>query len=173
MTAFTYHRAIAPMMWVVVGLSSIELLVVHLLVSHWLPRFAITLSLLTLAGVIWLIWAIVAMRSRPVEVGPDGLVMRVGGFKSVSVPVDAVASVTAAGSERDRSALNLALVAHPNVMVELREPLAWRRRSIQRIAHRLDDPAGFIAAAEEVIRGSGQPATGSFTPPSASRFSGP
>jgi len=32
---FSYHRSIAPMMWVFVALASVELLVVHFLISFW------------------------------------------------------------------------------------------------------------------------------------------
>ncbi|OJU19356.1 MULTISPECIES: hypothetical protein [unclassified Sphingomonas] len=150
MTAFAYHRAIAPMLWVFAGLASIELVVVHLLVSFWHPRVALVLSLVSLAGLVWLIWAIALMRRRPVEIAPDALLMRTGGFKQVRVPLDMIAAVTAAGNERDRSALNLALIAHPNVLVELRAPLRGRRAA-RRIAHRLDDPQGFIVALETAI----------------------
>ena len=156
MTAFTYHRAIAPMLWVFTGLASIELVVVHLLVSFWHPRVALALSLISLAGLVWLIWAIVVMRRRPVLIGPDALVMRAGGFKQVRVLLDAIAAVSAAGNERDRSALNLALIAHPNVLVELRAPLPGRRMT-RRIAHRLDDPQGFIATLDAAIRGRPAP----------------
>ncbi len=142
------------MLWVLVGLASIELLVTHLLVSHWFPRVALVLSLASLGLVAWLVRAIVAMRRRPVMIGQDAVLMQVGGFRRVLVPFDAIASVDAAGNERDRRALNLALVTHPNVMLELREPLHGRRGEIRRIAHRLDDPAGFIAAVRERLQAS-------------------
>lgn len=172
MKAFTYHRALAPMLWVLAGLASIELLVTHLLVAHWFPRVALVLSVASLCGLMWLIRAIAKMRRRPVIVGPDAVLMAVGGFRCVTVPLGAIAGVDAAGNERDRSALNLALVAHPNVMLELRAPLPGHRRRIRSIAHRLDDPLGFIAAVRERLPGD-QPATGNFTVPSASRSSGP
>lgn len=168
MTRFPYHRAVAPMMWVLVGLATTELVVVHLLLSFWHPRVALVLSLMSAAGLVWLIRAIASMKRLPVEIGADTLIMRAGGIKGVSVPLDAIAGVGAAGSERDRSALNLALIAHPNVIVELREPLSGRRAP-RRIAHRLDDPHAFIAALGDALATRAkrdQPATGSFTAPS-------
>jgi len=46
-----------------------------------------------------------------------------------------------------KSTLNLALVAWPNVVFDLREHRKVRRRRIiSTIAHRLDDPAAFHAA---------------------------
>ncbi|MFW2853557.1 hypothetical protein ACM61V_16875 [Sphingomonas sp. TX0543] len=168
MSAFPYHRAVAPMLWVLVGLATTELVVVHLLVSFWYPRIALALSLASLAGLVWLIRAIAAMKRLPVEIGARALTMRAGGIKSITVPLDAIAGVDAAGNTRDRSALNLALVAHPNVIVDLHEPLPGRRAA-RRIAHRLDDPAAFIAALRGALAertGPDQPATGSFTAPS-------
>lgn len=46
--------------------------------------------------------------------------------------------------------LNLGLIAYPNVLVELAEPVRRRRRAIRAVAHRFDDPAAFIAALESV-----------------------
>ena len=43
--------------------------------------------------------------------------------------------------------LNLSLLAYPNVLVVLAEPVAGRRgRPIRAIAHRLDDPSAFVEA---------------------------
>jgi hypothetical protein len=53
--AFTYHKAIAPMIWVLIGLSSIELVVEHLLLAHWMPRLAIVLGIMTVATILWFV----------------------------------------------------------------------------------------------------------------------
>jgi hypothetical protein len=47
--------------------------------------------------------------------------------------------------------MNLALIAYPNVVVDLVDPLPGRR-GIRAIAHRLDDPHGF-ADALRALRG--------------------
>lgn len=46
---------------------------------------------------------------------------------------------------KQRSVLNLALLAYPNLVVDLVAPLPGRR-GITTIVHRLDDPAAFAAA---------------------------
>jgi len=54
-----------------------------------------------------------------------------------------------------REVLNLALLAWPNVMVEVDPPVRVRRRAIGAIAHKLDDPAAFAAAIRALERGDG------------------
>ena len=140
--SFSYHRAVAPMMWVFVALASIELVVVHLLILlFWNGTAAILLSLATLAGIGWLIVATASMRRLPVLVDAHGLVMRVGTLKAVKVPLANIAGCDGGITER-RTTLNMALIAHPNVVISLRTPLPGRR-AIRAIAHRLDDPDAF------------------------------
>lgn len=151
--AFSYHRAVAPMMWVLVGLGTTELLVVHVMLSFWYPRAAMLLSALSLVTIGWLVWAVGVMRRRPVVIGDGRLLMRVGAIKRADIPLDRIAG---AGGVSDRAALrrqrtlNLALVAFPNVLVELTQPLPGRRGTMA-VAHRLDDPAAFLAALESAI----------------------
>jgi hypothetical protein len=48
---------------------------------------------------------------------------------------------------KSRSVLNLALIAYPNVIVDLKSPVLTGRgrftRSISAVAHKFDDPAAF------------------------------
>lgn len=155
--AFAYHRAVAPMMWVLVALSGIEIVVVHALIAFWLPWLAVLLSVLTLAGLIWLVLAIRSLKRLPVLLDGERVLMRAGMIKALAVPLEAIAAVRGeiARAEIDRRTLNLALIAHPNICLELRQPIALGRRRIERVAHRLDDPAGFTAALERLRRGGG------------------
>lgn len=41
---------------------------------------------------------------------------------------------------------NLALIAYPNVMIDLRQPVVSGRRTITTVAHRMDDLPGFLTA---------------------------
>jgi hypothetical protein len=150
--AFSYARSLVPMIWVLIALGCGELLVVHLLVALlWSPMAALLLTLAALAAIAWLILLIRSMGRLPVLVGKDELVMRAGALKSVTVARSNIAAVETRfppGFVRRRGVLNLALLAYPNVALELREPLARRRRgaAIMWIAHRLDDPGAFVAA---------------------------
>lgn len=145
---FFYHRAVAPMLWVLVLLGCGELIVVHLLLALWHPRVALAISLLTLPALVWLVVGICAMSRRPVLIERDRLVMRVGTIRSVAVPLTQIAGLRTSwtGAEiKDRRVSNMALVAYPNIVVDLAAPLPGRR-GIVAIAHRLDDPRAFAAA---------------------------
>jgi hypothetical protein len=139
------------MMWVLVAIASIELLVVHFLVSLlWSRTAALVLSIITAITIGWLIWAIAAMRRLPVLVDAERLTMRVGRLKETVVPLAQVRGIRRdwdAAAIKDRSVLNLALIAYPNVIVDLILPLPGRR-GIKAIAHRMDDPTAFAAAIE-------------------------
>lgn len=150
-TPFSYHRGIAPMLWALLGLSIVELGVVHLLVALlWDVTAALVLSFVTIAGIAWLIRLLVMMPKRPVLLGRDGLVMQVGTYRCVRLALASVASVRADVDPmvaRDRSVMNMALLAHPNVVIHLSEPLPGRR-PVRAIAHRLDDPDTFVRTFE-------------------------
>ena len=147
--AFSYHKAIAPMIWVLIGLSTVELVVVHLLLAHWWPRIAIAVAAVTLGMIMWLVTVVRAFRSMPVVLEADRLLMRTGRLRSVSVATQQVAGLRSscdAATLKQRHVLNLALIAYPNTVIDLVAPVAVGRRQILTIAHRLDDPAGFADA---------------------------
>jgi hypothetical protein len=150
---FTYRRGVAPMMWVLVALSTIELIVVHLVLAHWWPRVAMVVSVVTLAAMGSLVRAIVSFDRLPVIVDADQAVLRVGTLREAIVPRADIAAVRLGGwiaaEVKRRSTVNLALIAWPNVMVDLVRPLPGRRAATA-IALRLDDPGGFAAAVERV-----------------------
>lgn len=139
------------MMWVLVGLSSIELVIIHLLVAAWWPRVAVVLSLLSAGGIVWLVAAIRAMKRRPVTIVDGVIEMRVGAIKSIEIPVATVTGLRSTWDRaalKDRSLLNLALIAYPNVVLDLDPPIAGRRRTIRAVAHRFDDPVAFTQVVE-------------------------
>lgn len=143
------------MLWVLVGLSSVELIVVHGLLAWWRPWVAIGTSAVTLAGIIWLVVTIRSFRTLPVLVGADRVLMRVGRIRRMCIPTAAVGGLQqqwTAETIKRRDVLNLALVAYPNVVLDLREPQRLGRRAVQAVAHRLDDPLGFAMAVEALGR---------------------
>ena len=151
------------MIWVLIGLSTIELVVVHLLLAHWWPRFAIVVAVLTLSGIVWLVISVRSFRRLPVLLDADRLLMRVGRLRSVSVSTTQILGLRAscdAATLKQRHVLNLALIAYPNTLVDLAEPVPIGRRKISTIAHRLDDPAGFAAALNRFILVRGGPVEG-------------
>jgi hypothetical protein len=151
--SFAYHRAIAPMMWAIFALSVAEVAVVHLMLGFWYPRLALILTIISLAFVVWLGWAIASFKAMPVELGTETLLMPIGLITSIAVPIDTIADVVGEPSRDQinaRGTADLAIIAHPNILVLLKTPLergGWRkRRPVVAIAHRLDDPAAFITA---------------------------
>jgi hypothetical protein len=139
-------------MWVMVALGCGELLVVHLLVALlWSATVAFVLTLATLASIVWLVILIRSFSRLPVLVDDREVVVRTGSLKSVAVPRANIAAVETSfppGFFGRPGVLNLALLAYPNVALRLREPLAAKRgrAPVGWIAHRLDEPGGFVAA---------------------------
>jgi hypothetical protein len=140
------------MVWALVGLSVVELFVVHLLIALlWNPVAAFVLSLFAAAMTVWLVLFIRSFARNPVTVDAERVVMRVGFLRRVDVPLSSVAAVRSSFSAEQLKApgvLNLALLAYPNILLELGEPvpLGRRRRPIRAIAHCLDDPDSFREA---------------------------
>jgi hypothetical protein len=156
--SFAYQSKVAPMLWVMIALGTIELLVVHFLISFWSLWVAAILSLLSLASIVWLVLLIRSMKRLPVLVERERLVMRTGSLTEFAVPGANIAAVrTNFPSEavKERSVLDLGLLAYPNVLVELRRPVersTGRRTSA--VAHCLDDPAAFAAAVKALCERS-------------------
>lgn len=145
---FAYHRSLAPMMWVFFGLVIVEMLVVHGLVAMWTPWVALGLSSLSLPALIWVVLVIRSFRAMPVRIADGQLHWPAGRLRTVAVPLAQVKGLLGridGALVKDRATFNAALMAWPNVMVELADPLPGRG-PISRLAHKLDDPAPFVAA---------------------------
>jgi len=150
--AFSYHKHLTPMCAALLALSIIEAAIYHLLVGNWSRTAARVMFVLSDVGLIYLIGLIKSFRLRPVLVTPDGLRVRAGLLIDRLIPLDAIASVDSSfpGSDiRDPATLNAALLAWPNIVVRLKEPVARRpfirrRKPFSRIAFRLDDPEPFV-----------------------------
>ncbi len=155
-----YHRSLAPMMWVFAGLAGIELIVVHFLVALWDWRVALVFSLVSLAGVVWLVRAILSFRRLPVLIGQDRVLrLRAGHLSGIDVPLDEIAAIRSqweSDAVKGRGVLNLAPIAYPNLLIDLRSPVQRRRRVIRSVAHRFDDPAAFRVALESAMDSGGQ-----------------
>lgn len=157
---FDYHRSVAPMMWVLLVLSGIELLVVHVLIGLWSPGVAILVSLLTLSGMIWFAALIASFRKLPIILDEETLTMRVGHLRSFDIPLAAIRGLRGdwgADDLKRRDVSNLALLAYPNIWVDLDEPVSGRRGPIVAIAHKLDDPHAFTMALQDTLRPKAAP----------------
>jgi hypothetical protein len=144
---FSYHRSLGPMLGVLLGLAVCEAVVVHIVaIAVWGRTVALPLAIVGVALIGAIAWLLRSLKRLPVVIGAETLIMRAGGLRRVEIPlanVDGLVTTWDAADLKRRDVLNLALVAWPNVVVELRCPVTTKRRKIGRIAHRLDDPAGF------------------------------
>lgn len=154
--AFAYHRVTNPMIAAFLVLQMIEIVVVHLLVSHWSELAAILLLALGLWGALFFVSLMTGFRLYPILIEDIGVRVRSGLLIDMRVPFDAIAgleaSITDAEARRD-DVLKAAILSHPNVILRLSRPLEYRGifgkpRQIDRVAFRLDQPAPFIEALE-------------------------
>jgi hypothetical protein len=156
-SAFSYRHSIAPTMWMLIALSGLEALAVHFLIYFWSPVVALILTLLTLGGITWMVALLRSFKRLPVLVGGEGVTMRVGTLRCVHVPVAQISGLrlSFAGSDvKQPGLLNLALIAYPNVLLDLDPPLPGKRAPTRTIAHRIDDPIAFQAAVQALLAGA-------------------
>lgn len=75
----------------------------------------------------------------------------------MQAPLNGIACVkldwTLAAIRKDR-AFNAALIAHPNIVLELAPPIRRGKRVIRYLAHRLDDPQAFNRALDGLLPGN-------------------
>lgn len=143
---FPYYRGVAPMMWVLVALSVVEMLAVHLFVALKWPHIGWPLSVLSALGIVAILVWIRSFRRLPHRLEGSMLELRLGGLKTRRIAlaqIERVARGWQVGAVDGRDAINLAGIAYPNRCIRLTEPL---RRGRHLVFIRLDDPAAFDAA---------------------------
>lgn len=155
--AFFYHRYLTPMIATLLALQVIELVVVHFLVSLWSETAAFILLALSLAGVLWLIALLKSFRIMPVLLDEDGLRVRSGAVVDAWIPRAAIAGPVAcfdADTLKKKSTLNTAILSSPNICLTLSRPVEvptffGGKKSIERIAMRLEEPVRFLDALDQ------------------------
>ena len=147
---FAYHRSLGPLVGAILGLACVEAFVVHIVaMAYWGWKIAVGLGLLDISFVVALIWLLRSFKRCPIMLQDDRLIMRTGVRLRVAVDVDNIAGFRATWSAGDIKAphvLNMALIAWPNIVIDLHRPILRRRKSITTIAHCVDDPAAFRRA---------------------------
>ena len=131
------------------SLAVTELLVVHLFLALKWPWLAWPLSATSLLGIGWLVGTIRSLQQRPHELVDGELQLHAGRLRSLAMPLANVAAVrgVADGAEvKARDTANFGLISYPNRVIELAEPLAFRGKTVRRVALALDDPAAFDLA---------------------------
>lgn len=89
-SAFTHHRALAPVRWTIIAVLVIEVAVVHILVPSGIVQWV--LLILGLYSLIWVLGYLLGSGIvRPHVVSARGLVLRCGLTIDITVPVDLIA----------------------------------------------------------------------------------
>lgn len=151
--AFAYHRHLQPMMIALLVISCIEIAVTHLLVAHWSRTAAMVMFVISDVSLLYLIGLIKSLRLSPVLLTQAGVRLRAGLLVNRTIPYAAIAAVTAnpdGETVRAPDSWNIALLAWPNMLIRLSEPLPprsrWRRDPVRAVALRLDEPGPFLDA---------------------------
>jgi hypothetical protein len=154
-TPFPYTDRIAVMLWTTVGVSLVEVTVVHLAVPVPVVRWV--LLAVSGYGLLWLVAFAFSLRQRPHTLDDEALTLRFGHVRSLVVPLAVVATATASvevGHRRNvetrggRVVLSVMgetgveLRLHPDTRLELGgAPL-----TADRVAFFADDPRGVVRA---------------------------
>lgn len=156
-TPFGYARTVTPVMLAFIGVSVIELPILHLVIPWHGLRVAA--DILSVYGVIWMVGALAGLRVNPHSVGPSGLRVRGGGGLDLTIPWEEIASVTAV--ERtvngrnltvDGTALNIGVMKRTNVDIAFRYPTILElprgdTEPVRSLRIGVDEPAAMVAAA--------------------------
>lgn len=145
---YAYYRHLTPMAVTLLALQVIEVAIHHLLLAHWSAFAAYVLFVLSDVGLIYVIALIKSFRLRPVLLTPEGVRVRAGLLIDRFVSYDAIAGLETSFDSvlvKDKATLNAGLLAWPNLVLRLHDPLPGRRPRTA-IAFRLDDPEPFVRA---------------------------
>lgn len=164
----SYARTVTPVMWLWIFASAVEIPVVHLLV----PWDGVRVALLAVGvcGLLWMVGLLASLSVYPHLFGTQTLHVRHGASHRITVPWDAVASVTYKEQSLDSSVwtlqpretergvdLQVAVSGLVNVHAQLRAPTrvstAKGEMEISELSFFADDPRAAVARARKLLRG--------------------
>ena len=88
-----YSRLVAPMLWLWIFGSAVEVVVLDVVLSRWWTPLRIPLLVVGVWGLVWMLGMLAAYRVRPHLLGEKTLQVRDGIHARVDVPLDRIASV--------------------------------------------------------------------------------
>jgi hypothetical protein len=94
-----YSRLVAPMLWLWIFGSAVEVVVLDLLLSRWWTPLRVPLLVLGVWGLAWMLGMLAAYRVRPHLLGADDLEVRDGIHARISVPLGRIRTVRSADHE--------------------------------------------------------------------------
>jgi hypothetical protein len=132
-TPVRYAGMVTPILWVFIGVSALELVVLHLLLP-W-PAIRLAVDILSAWGLVWMFGLLASFKVYPHLAGADGLRIRAGFGVDLTVPWTAIAAIGVRERGRpsktiqlDRdeyggNVLNVVVGSRTNVDITLCEPL--------------------------------------------------
>jgi hypothetical protein len=165
--AFGYTSVVMPLLLAFVGVSAIELPVVHLIVPWTGPRIA--LDIVGVYGLLWMVGLLAMLRVNPHVVSGAGLRVRSGTTVDMTIPWDYVAAVrelrhTVPARPRhpversgDSAVLHLAVMSQTNVDIQFvgptTVPLAHgESEPLTGLRIAADDPGALVAMARRQLK---------------------
>lgn len=169
--SFTCHKAtgLGGLVAVVVGLSTFEIPLVHILLQRWQPWIAWAATAAGIYGIVWGIGVFQSVRLRPTLLTGDALWVRVGLLSSIRIPLGAIDRIEPARFPHpDKNAsgyLRALVIGDPQRIVHLKEPLVAERlyglrRSVTYIGLALDDIKSFDASIRAHLGSGGDEGAG-------------
>ncbi|MEU7906791.1 hypothetical protein [Actinoplanes sp. NPDC049118] len=161
---FHYAGTVTPLFGVFIGLSAVEIPILHLILPWQTAR---TISLIIgFYGLVWMIGLLATLRLYPHLVAPGALVIRNSTTLRVEVPWDAVASVQVRRRSMppgggvqveeagDARILSFGVGSQTSIDVVLSRPLTVEHKKtggepVTQIRFHADDPDALVAAARQ------------------------
>ena len=159
-----YSQLVAPVMWLWIFGSAVEVVVVHVL----LPWDSVRTAALVVGvwGLLWMVGLLASMRAYPHLLAPEYVRVRQGPRVDLRVPWTEVQTVVARRRELPssiravqvqevdgRTDLHVAVGGETNVSLVLRRPLGLRTPggvvTADQVSLLVDDPRAFVAQARE------------------------
>ena len=94
-----YSGLVAPMLWLWIFGSAVEVVVLDVLLHRWWPAGRVPLLVLGVWGLVWMLGMLAAYRTRPHLLGAESLQVRDGIHARVDVRLDDIISVRSVDHE--------------------------------------------------------------------------
>ena len=156
---FGYTRTVGPVLFAFIGVSAVELPVLHFLLP-W-PTVRLIADIISVYGLIWMFGLLASLRVNPHIVAASGLRLRGGGGLDVTIPWDYVASVRASNHnlpgkdiQVNNGVLSLGVLKQTSVNVTFRQPTILElpkgdTEPVTELRFAADEPGALVAAARE------------------------
>jgi hypothetical protein len=158
-SGFTYYQPVLAIMIVFIAVSTVELVVLDLIVRRW-AHIRIPVLILSLWGLIYMFGLLFGMLTRPHAIGPDGIRARYGTEIDIPLPWDIIESVTRRKhtilnkqpkitvDEDGQATLHLRMQQETNIEVVLKDATGVRLpqglETIKKVTLYADDPKAFM-----------------------------